>query len=231
MLKYLSYGGGVNSTAMLILLHAEGWEFESIYVDHGCDWPETREYVEMIQKHFPITILKPNVEGESNLYDYAYWRKMTPSRTRRWCTDKFKVRVINKYVKKPCFSLIGFSTDEEHRAKFSIDKGIENRFPLLEYEISRQGCVDIIKASGFPVPIKSGCYFCPFQRIGQWKLLRRKHPDLFCKAVKLEQRRIERLNETNGKPQYLADKPLLEVVKEKQGVLWDDMKPPCSCGL
>ena len=216
---------------MLILLTNEGWEFESIYVDHGCDWPETREYVEMIQKYFPITILKPNVEGKSNLYDYAYLKKMTPSRTRRWCTDKFKVRVINKYVKKPCFSLIGFSTDEENRAKFSVENGIENRFPLLEYEIDRKGCADIIKQAGFPVPIKSGCYFCPFQRIGQWKLLRRKHPELFCKATALEQNQIEARKKINKGPLYLVDRPLLEVVKEKQEVLFEDMKPPCSCGL
>ena len=29
MKKYLSYGGGVNSVAMLLLLLDEGWEFES----------------------------------------------------------------------------------------------------------------------------------------------------------------------------------------------------------
>ena len=40
MKTYLSYGGGVNSTAMLLMLHKEGWEFESIYVDHGCDITE-----------------------------------------------------------------------------------------------------------------------------------------------------------------------------------------------
>ena len=37
MRNYLSFGGGVNSTAMLLLLLDEGWEFEAVYVDHGAE--------------------------------------------------------------------------------------------------------------------------------------------------------------------------------------------------
>ena len=230
---YLSYGGGVNSTAMLLLLKDEGWEFESIYVDHGCDWPETREYVRMMREvwGYPIIILTPNVEGCVNLEDYLKKWSMIPSRALRFCTDKFKVRVINKYVQKPCFSLIGFSTDEEHRAKLSIENGIENRFPLLEYEISRKGCEKIIKDHHLPVPIKSGCWFCPFQRIGQWKKLRREHPDLFCRAKTLEGNQNKRRIEKGKDPIYLADRPLDEIVKETQGRLWAEDHPPCQCGF
>jgi len=233
MKTYLSYGGGINSTAMLLLLHNEGQEFESIYVDHGCDWPETREYVhEIMAKRFPITILKPQVEGFGNLYEYAWKSSMIPSRRKRWCTDKFKVRVINQYVTRPCFSLIGFSSDEAHRAKITTENGVENRFPLLEREIDRDGCIEIIKAHGLPVPIKSGCWFCPFQRIGQWKLLRRKHPDLFCKAQQLEQREIEARAKIGKGPLYLASKnrTLEDSIKGKQAKLFDEY-PPCNCGL
>lgn len=232
MRQYLSYGGGVNSTAMLLLLADEGQEFESIYVDHGCDWPETREYVRMIAERYPITILTPQVEGYDNLYAYADHYKIIPSRRQRWCTHKFKVAVINTYVEKPCFSLIGFSTDEAHRAKIQCEGGIENRFPLLEREISRKKCKEIIREHGLPVPIKSGCWFCPFQRIGQWKKLRRKHPELYCKAKGLEDREIERRQKTGRKPIYLNKKPLDRVVKEDEGILFEEMQlPPCHCGL
>lgn len=231
MHNYLSWGAGVNSTAMWLILTDEGQEFESIYVDHGCDWPETREYVKMFAKKYPITILKPNVEGYDNLYAYADHYKMIPSRVKRWCTDKFKVRCINQYVKKPCFSLIGFSTDEAHRAKLSYENGIENRFPLLEREIDRRQCKEIIKNHGLPVPIKSGCWFCPFQRVGQWKKLRRIHPDLYCKAKHLEDQEIEARRKIGKGPLYLEKKPLDKVVKESQDVIFEDFKPPCQCGL
>ena len=216
---------------MLLLLYDEEQKFESIYVDHGCDWPETRKYVRMIIEKYPITILKPNVEGYDNLYSYSDHYKMIPSRKKRWCTDKFKVRIINQYVKKPCFSLIGFSTDEVHRAKMQYEDGIENRFPLIERDINREKCKEIIKAHGLSIPIKSGCWFCPFQRVGQWKKLRQQHPDLYCKAKALEDQEIEARRKIGKGPLYLQKKPLDKVVRESQGMLFEDMKPSCYCGL
>ena len=235
MKNYLSFGGGVNSTACIVLKAQGRLNYaEAIYVDHGCDWPETRAYVQMLAKQFPITILKPQVEGFSNLYGYASKYNMTPSRQRRWCTDKFKVRVIHNYVERPCFSLIGFSTEEEHRARISSENGIENRFPLLELEIDRDECVKIIRDYGLPVPMKSGCWFCPFQRIGQWKKLRRVHPDLFCKAEQLEQNHIVAREKRGKKGCLLASKTkrLGEVVNQRQSKLWkEDEYPPCECML
>ena len=225
----------MNSTACIVL-HAQGLldYDEAIYVDHGCDWPETREYVHMIADRFPITILRPSVEGVSNLYEYAWWRNMIPSRRKRWCTDKFKVRVINSYIERPCFSLIGFSTDEAHRAVLNSENGIENRFPLLEMEVDRDQCKQIIKDFGLPVPMKSGCYFCPFQRVGQWKQLRKKHPELFCKAQKLEKNEMEARAKIGKGPLLLASKTkcLGDVVNQRQIKLFqEDEYPPCQCGL
>ncbi len=238
MKNYLSYGAGVNSTAMLLLLHDEGWEFESIYVDHGCDWPETREYVKMMALKYPITILKPDVEGFSNLYDYCWHHKMVPFFSQRFCTAKFKVRVMQKYVEIPCFQYIGFSKGEEHRAKLTAFKGAENRFPLIEWEIDRAGCEEIIKGHGLPVPMKSGCWFCLFQRVGEWKKLRREHPDLFCKAQQLEARNME-YRRTHARKDgsfkqfgLAGPKRLSEIVKEGHGWLFEEMEyPPCNCML
>jgi 3'-phosphoadenosine 5'-phosphosulfate sulfotransferase (PAPS reductase)/FAD synthetase len=235
MKNILSYGGGVNSTACIVLWDQGLLNYdEALYVDHGCDWPETRAYVQMMAKRFPITILTPQTEGFSNLYEYAKYRNMIPSRRLRWCTDKFKVSTINAYVERPCFSLIGFSTDEAHRAKMSTENGIENRFPLLELEIDRDGCKQIIKDYGLPVPIKSGCWFCPFQRIGQWKKLRRIHPELFCKAQQLENNQIQARKKRGLGPLLLASKTkrLGDVVKQKNMKLWESEEyPPCECSL
>lgn len=226
MKNYLSFGAGVNSVAMLLLLLDLGWEFETIYVDHGGDWPETKEYVNtLLDKGYKIKILVPDVRGISNLYDYLEKYQMIPSRQKRWCTDKFKVRVINKYIQKSCVSLIGFSADEIHRARINPKKGIENRYPLIEYGIDRQECKNIILRHGLPVPIKSGCFFCPFQRIEQWKILRRKHPALYCKAKELENNQIAARKKRGKGPLYLCNKPLDRVVNESQRMFWEKDQP------
>ena len=136
MKMYLSYGGGVNSTAMLLLLLDKGWDFESVYVDHGCDWPETREYVAMMAERYPITILKPKYDGHEDLYDYAWFRKITPSIHIRWCTHRFKVSPLIEYYERPCFQLIGIDAGESKRAKISSVSGLETRWPLIEYGIN-----------------------------------------------------------------------------------------------
>jgi hypothetical protein len=232
MQNYLSYGGGVNSTAMLLLLLDEGWEFEAVYVDHGCDWPETRKYVAWLSKQMPITTIRPMVEGFSTVYDYFWHYKMVPSRTLRICTDKFKIRPLHRYFQRPCFDLIGFSSDEAHRAKFLVRDGITTRYPLLEYEIDREGCKRIIREHGLPVPPKSGCWFCPFQRIAQWKKLRKDYPELFCRANQLEERNRERRRAEGREPSFLASRPLSQIVNESQDALWEEYQyPPCRCEL
>ena len=129
---------------------------------------------------------------------------------------------------------LSFATDEAHRAKTSRDDGLENRFPLLEAEVSREGCKDIIRQAGLPIPHRSKCYFCPFQTIAEWKELRMKHPDLFCKAEQLEKRNMDYRISKGKKPFYLYGnaKPLKTIVGENQSKLWkEDEYPPCECML
>ena len=51
MKQYLSFGGGINSTALLLLLTDRGEEFETIFVNHDGDYPETYEYVDYLREH------------------------------------------------------------------------------------------------------------------------------------------------------------------------------------
>jgi 3'-phosphoadenosine 5'-phosphosulfate sulfotransferase (PAPS reductase)/FAD synthetase len=151
----------------------------------------------------------------------------------RWCTDKFKAKPMNSYYQKPCFNLMGIDAGEAHRAKLGNVKGIENRFPLIEAGINRQGCIELIQRHGFQVPPKSGCYVCPFQSRHDWKQLRHTDPDLFCKAQQLEQRANQYRDEV-GKAHIFLNRngPLSEVVEERQGVLWTVLEyPPCNCML
>ena len=240
MRKYLSFGGGVNSVAMMLMLLDQGEQFEAVFVNHGTDWPETYEYFNMFQgwlitRGLPrITVLRPNYSGYSNLYDYCWYLKIVPVIYPRWCTSNFKIKPLFNYYKKPCFQYIGIDYGEQKRAKISTEDGVENRYPLIESEVDRNGCKRIIEDHGLPVPLRSGCYICPYQRVGQWKNLRRNEPDLFCKAEKLEQRNQEYRKSKGKKPMYISPRKasLRAVVEETQAQIFEqDEYPPCQCGL
>ena len=236
MRNYLSFGGGVNSVALHLLLLDQGVEFESVFVHHGTDWPETYDYVAGFQwwlkqnGHKPITVLRT----KTTLEDYCNKYRMVPNMRMRWCTRDFKVKPLYKYFTPPAFCMLGIDYGEIKRAKLNTNKGFENRFPLIEYEIDRGGCKEIIKKYGLPVPMKSGCWICPFQRAGQWKNLRHTHPDLFCKASIIEQNNYDMQTEKGKKGMYLSMRgvPLKTIVQEDQMVLFEqDEYPPCQCGL
>jgi hypothetical protein len=248
MKNYLSFGGGVNSVALYLLLMEQGLEpgnaetgFEAVYVWMP-DWPETHEYLMMMEyKGYPITTIFPNVYrknlGKSfyNLYDFCIERRILPLRYQRWCTGDFKVKALNKYFKKPCFVNIGIDYGEIHRAKISSNNGMEYRHKLIEYEMDRNDCIKLIKQHNLPEPIKSGCYICPFQQPKHIRHLRRKHPDLFCKAVSMEnEATLNAIDKGYDIENAILIKPrrLLEWVEEKDSFLFDDMAyPPCECGL
>jgi len=232
MKTYLSFGAGVNSTAILLM----GGYDEAVFSDTGCERPETYEYLKMlISKGYEFTWLKVIFGGFDNLYDYCWNFEMVPPSygAGRWCSVHFKREPIMEYSEKPCFHLIGYDYGEIHRVKETVEDDVVTRFPLIEEEMTRYDCEQLILKHGLPLPVKSGCYFCPQQQYNQWRSLRMNHPDLWCKAVALEDRNVEyQKRKGHEKIKYIDSngKPLRIIANEAQGELFEEYKPPCYCG-
>jgi hypothetical protein len=184
--EFVAYGAGVGSTALLYLkkpLIRTG-DIEVVYSDHGCDLPETREYIRTISQALDIDI---TTLPAGNLYDYCWQKRLLPSIHWRWCTDKFKIRPMKKYVDGD-IPMIGITLDERRRAS-DFRFGGKSSFPLLEKHITRNQAEDMIESEK---PCKSGCFFCPFQGKEQWRQLFAHHKDLFEMAIRLEEHARER---------------------------------------
>ena len=238
MRNYLSFGAGVNSVALYLLMVEQGIEFEAVFSDTGCEWPETYHYLAMFQWWIKanglrsVTVLKPDVEGSHSLIEHCEKKEVIPSRMFNWCSEKFKRRQLKKYMEKPAFVHIGFALDEAHRAKITSQGSFENRYLLIENEITRNGCIERIVKAGLPIPRKSGCYICFNQSPNQWKELRKQHPELYCRARNLERKVCENRVLQGKSKIYFSKGPLAEVVGERQIVIFaEDEYPPCLCGL
>ena len=201
MKTYLSLGAGVDTTAILLMPDVMKEIDFVMFADTGGENPETYEYLNKyiepyLEKiHKPLIIVhgeeRVNGKNTSNMEEaYLGW-KMIPVRFMRHCTDKWKIRPMHKYLKEtfpdePLKVVIGFAYDEIQRVNSTRWKGQEVWYPLIEKRMTRDDCIKYIIGQGFPVPPKSGCFYCPFQRLDQWKELRFKHPDLWQRAVILE---------------------------------------------
>jgi len=175
MSKYiLSYGGGVDSTALLLYLLDNDMPLDAVVHVIMPDLPETHEYVDLIDRWLwknygmEVIYLVPHVEGTTSLLEYVLKKEFAPSKAWRWCTDKFKVRQVAKWSKehygKDVVWYIGINADEKRRARWEKNKyGIRLKYPLVEAGIGRSEAKRIIWEHGLPVPPKSGCYICPFR--------------------------------------------------------------------
>lgn len=194
--KYiLSYGGGVNTVALMIVLIRDGEPLdEVVFSDTGGEVPETYDYLKIAKRYFddhriPFRTVQQRPKG-TDLYGTAWRRKVFPSALWRWSTRDFKVRPIHKYYRSLDAHInqyIGIAYDEIERLKDSRDDFITNIYPLVDRKMTRADCVATIEDEGLPVPEKSGCYFCPFNSAERWAWLHSTHPDLFQRSIELEE--------------------------------------------
>ena len=190
----LSYGGGVNSVALMILLIREKMPLdEVVFADTGGEVPETYSYInitrEFLQPHgVPFTVVRKN---GSNLYETAWRRRVVPSAIWRWSTRDYKVNPILRHYRAfggHVNQYLAIAWDEVERMKDSRVDYVTNLYPLIDRRITRAGCVTIIQEAGLPIPPKSACFFCPFGSLDRWRWLYENHPDLYEKAMALEER-------------------------------------------
>lgn len=215
-MKYiLSFGGGLNSTALLVYLIKNKKPLDSIiFADTGNEFDYTYENVKFYQnyaKSFNIEFsIVTNTKYNKDLYTYCWDKKIIPSRMRRDCTTKFKVSPIrrfikNKFGKKETFVFyIGISLEESHRMRDSDVKYIKNEYPLIDEKIDREGCKKLLEKENLPIPDKSGCFFCPFTKKQNWIDMSINKPQLFKKSILLEQN-SSRYPSSTG---LLSSKPL-----------------------
>lgn len=238
MKHIVSYGGGVNSTAMVIwLLQHEQPIDRIIFCDTGAELPETLEYVNTFGawlKQYGLTI--ETIGREEGLYEYCTRLKIIPFRQFRWCTSRFKIEPFDEIVNPlmPVTVYIGFDAGEESRV-LNAETPVFGRkckpktslygkkYPLFQNRIDRAGCMELIRNAGLPDPPKSGCFICPFMSPKQYQHMKNERPELFKKALDLE------LNCARGS-RILESVSLTDIYNQQEMELCSyDIELPCGC--
>lgn len=190
-----SFGGGVNSAALMVLLVQQGAPLdEVVFADTGSEVPETYQFLDVARAYFekngvPLHIVTRPSAG--SLYDTCMKRRVIPSVIWRWSTRDFKVNPIHRYYRSlgsPIAQYLAIAYDEIERMRDSSVSYVRNLYPLVDQKITREKCIAIIQEAGLPVPVKSGCFFCPFNSAERWRWLQQQHPRLYGKAIRLEER-------------------------------------------
>ncbi|MEV1069260.1 phosphoadenosine phosphosulfate reductase [Streptomyces sp. NPDC050263] len=214
-MRVISFGGGVQSTALLVLAaqgHIDYSTFLFANVGDDSEHPSTLAYIRDVAVPYAAGAGLDLQQLHRRRRDGAtetLWQRLNRPDTRsipipvrmangapgrRSCTADFKIKVIGRWlrehgatVRDPATVGIGISLDEIHRANRRRKEPYEEiEYPLLDLGLRRSDCEHIIAEAGLPVPPKSACFFCPFRTVEAWKQQRRNEPELFAKSVQLE---------------------------------------------
>jgi hypothetical protein len=234
-LRVASFGGGWQSTAMLVLAATGRIDVPVMLfanVGEDSENPATLDYVRDVAMPYAAahgieihelhkvrrgglteTLLQTLTRTERSIGIPVRMANGAPGN--RSCTNDFKIMVVDQWLKEhgataasPATVAIGISTDELHRAKTNDSRRpwALNSYPLLDLRLSRQDCGRLIEAAGLPVPPKSSCYFCPFHKMTEWQTMKREQPALFDRSVALETMLNERRRRLGKDSVFLTSK-------------------------
>jgi len=250
MITVASFGGGTDSTAMII-----GWLQRQLplhlilFADTGDEKPHTYDHIKTMNGWLLKTTLPQIITvryKRETLSENCFRMKMLPSIAYGYkgCSQKYKIQPQDQYCNnwepakaewkegRKVVKLIGYEAGEERRAKIAEDDKYTYRYPLIEWGWDRAKCEQVIKEEfpDLPPVGKSACYHCPSSKPAEVVWLAKNHPDLFARAVAME--RNANLTTIKG---LGRDYSWEEMVKFKDAQLelldqdWSTAEVPCGC--
>lgn len=179
--------GGKDSTAMALrLMEIAPREYEFICNETGDELPEMHDHWRRLEDMLKSPIIR--VRHHRGLDEEIRHQKMLPSVFARWCTRILKIEPTIAYMESlPTGSTlyVGLRADEEMRRGI-YGEDILCKFPMREWGWDEQAVWSYLDSRGVCIPARTDCAKCPYQRLGEWRDLYTKHPQIFIEAINLE---------------------------------------------
>ena len=190
--------GGKDSSALAVYMKDQVPQMEYFFCDTGAELPETYEFLARLEVILGKPIARLNAERGFDHW-FEVFRGALPSPQMRWCTKNMKIKPLEQWIgDDPAVSYVAIRADESNRKGYvSTKPNIESRFPFVDDGIDHAGVMRILDDAGIGLPAyyewrtRSGCYFCFYQRKAEWIGLADRHPELFDRAVAIEQKVLQ----------------------------------------
>ncbi len=187
--------GGKDSSALAVYMRDKVPDMEYFFCDTGAELPETYEFLTRLEVILAKPIVRLNAQRGFDHW-FEVFRGTLPSPQMRWCTKIMKIKPIEDWIgEAPAISYVAIRADESNRKGYvSTKPNIKTRFPFVDDKVDYRQVLTILDDAGIGLPsyyewrTRSGCYFCFFQRKAEWIGLAERHPELFERAVAIEQK-------------------------------------------
>jgi len=186
----VSYSGGKDSLATLLLVMEAGFRPTLLFLDTGLEFPETVENVHQTAQRYELDLFVEEA-------DTAFWDSLDqfgpPGKDFRWCCKTCKLgpasRIIDENFHGEVLSFIGQRANESRQR---LEKGGVWRNPWVPKQIGaspiqRWNALDVWlyifreKAEYNPIyeagADRIGCWLCPASDMAEYEVLSVRHPD------------------------------------------------------
>lgn len=208
MNKVAWFSGGVASAVTCYLALQEDPTCDIVFLDTLNEDDDTYRFMDDCERWYGKSIER--VQDGRTPIDIWEWKLgfnfpnvVSP------CTEHLKIKMRQKFQKEKLYQehFFGFDVTEAKRA-FSFKKHnpeLKGRFPLIERELTKEMCFEIVETAGIQLPysyrigfnnnncLKTGCIN---GGIGYWREFRNKFPDRFEFTASLE----HKISSKKGKP-------------------------------
>ena len=230
-LHIVSFSGGKDSTAMLLMMIEKGMHIDEIInVDTTKEFPEMYSHIDKVKRYiFPKEIKILQFDFEYYLAHHIKTKGKNkgkagygwPDHMSRWCTA-LKRSLTNKYLsqkKKEGYKVIeyqGIAFDELKRTERNVD-GRNIVYPLVDWKITEAEALEYCYGKGFDwnnlyeVQSRVSCFLCPLQRIGDLRHIYNERPELWAEIAELDKISFRRFRK-----EYTLDQLEVKFEKEKE---------------
>lgn len=195
----VSYSGGKDSTAMLLLMLEHKMPIDRIiFIDLTKEYPDLYAHNEKVNRYLE----QFNLRIESIKVDYDYWfaeHEKTKGKNKgkkgygwptpliRWCTA-LKRSTVKKIVKeesvgKNVVEYHGIANDERERV--ITDDGRVIRYPLIDLGYTEKDCLEYCYSKGYDWNglyrhlSRVSCYCCPLAKMDNLRSIYKYYPHLW----------------------------------------------------
>jgi len=200
MQRFISFSGGVESTAMCLLFGANA---DAIFADTGFEHKKLYERLDTVESkikdfhsnEFKIHRIKSK---HGTLPEYIEKTKFYPSFRSRYCTRMFKIEPIDEFLKQyeseGVELMIGLNADEEKSRTGNHGNlpFVQYSYPLIKNGLTRKDCENLLNKAdlhpNFPVYMRrGGCVGCFYKSAKEYEAMIHLSPDEFDKVMELEE--------------------------------------------
>lgn len=204
----VSFSGGKDSTAMLLMMLEKGLPIDKVFcVDTTKEFPQMYKHIEKVQ------IMIEPVKIEIIKIDFDYWfgehiktkgkRKGErgygfPDFRNRWCTalKRGAVKKLEETIPGESVQFHGIAFDEKERTL--NNKGRNIRYSLIEWQVTEKQALDYCYSKGldwgglYEQFHRVSCWCCPLSRISELRILYNEYPILWKELEEMDKKSFRR---------------------------------------